>query len=144
KKQIGSLGMSILQHSDYGTACLARLYRVNPHSKRMKPAAVEDVAKKMIRDDLDKIRSAWAKQWFYYGNNPQVLSAAEMSDSIERELWALWILDEQFKLNLSDLSHRFGMDPTHAHDASRDRRKYNPLGIFAVGKHFPALTDPIL
>jgi hypothetical protein len=146
-KAMRSLAMSILEDPDYGHDCLEKLsgqYQgyVNPSGSNV--GTLRSLAKGMIRADIDKIRQQWADDWFFYGRNPPKLTAGAMRDGIELELWALWILNEQFKLNFSDLSARFGMDPNHEHDASLDREKYNPVGIVAVGKTFPRLTEPIL
>lgn len=95
-KSIGGLAMTILNSQDYGKACLKRLHRLQPHSVKANPDMQEVLAKKMIVDDLDRQRRQLAKQWFYYGNDPLQENLYDMSDKIETEIWASWILDQDF------------------------------------------------
>src|SRR5262249_8751435 len=68
--QIMSLAMSILNNPTYGQECLQKLDRLYPSAKRMNPRMREDMAKKMIRDDINEQRDRWASNWFYYANDP--------------------------------------------------------------------------
>ena len=97
-KAILSLAMSINEDSGYGAKCLEKLKRLNPRAKNPKASEneLELLAKQMIRSDLNKQRQQWADEWFYYGYDPG--PSAGMAESIELELWGLWILNEQLKL----------------------------------------------
>ncbi len=60
--------------------------------------ATLQVANKFVEKIVDEQREKWAKEWLYYGNNPPNASTYEMSRKIEREIWAMWILDQDFNL----------------------------------------------
>jgi len=53
----------------------------------------EEAAKKAIRGALDKQRRIWAKEWLYYGNDPNLRPQQELEHNLERQIWALWIID---------------------------------------------------
>jgi hypothetical protein len=95
-RSIGSLALGILQKQDYGRSCLARLYRLNPRAKKAKPDEQERMGKEMIVADVDRQRKEWAPQWLYYGYNPFAESFEKMSDKIEKEIWANWIIAQDF------------------------------------------------
>jgi hypothetical protein len=95
-KMIGSLALSIIQDQNYGKSCLKRLVRLNPQSARASADMQEALAKRMIVDDIDRHRREWAKDWFYFGNIPFQEGVNAMSEKIEKEIWASWILDQDF------------------------------------------------
>jgi hypothetical protein len=97
-KAIMSLAMSILENQDYGVQCLAKLRRINSGANRkdITEHELEAMAKKMIREDINKQRDQWANKWFYYGYNP-VFDGRE-AELIEREMWGLWLLNEKIQL----------------------------------------------
>jgi hypothetical protein len=101
-KAILNLGWSIHDSSDYGAECLQNLKRANPRARDPKVGDREllDLAKQMISADIDAQRKKWADEWFYYGNDPG--TTAGLAESIEREMWGLWTLNErlQFKTTL--------------------------------------------
>jgi hypothetical protein len=88
--------LGILQKQDYGRSCLARLHRLNPRAKKAKPDEQERLGKEMIVADVDRQRKEWAPQWLYYGYNPFAESFDKMSDKIEKEIWANWIIAQDF------------------------------------------------
>jgi hypothetical protein len=95
-KSIGSVALGILTAQDYGQACLKRLRKLNPSSVHASGDRLEALAKKMIVDDIDRQRREFAKKWFYFGNDPIVENLDDMSDKIETEIWATWIIDQGF------------------------------------------------
>jgi hypothetical protein len=97
-KAIMSLAMKINESSDYGPACLQRLERLDPRMKRASAAEREARAKAMIVNDIDRQRGKWADEWFYYGREPHPTRQPTLIDAVELELWAFWILQEQFKI----------------------------------------------
>ena len=70
-----------------------------PESKnpRIPPDQLEVIGVQRIASDFDKIRADFAKNWYYFGNNPDLTYLTSLDDRIEVELWALWILDQDFK-----------------------------------------------
>jgi hypothetical protein len=95
-KAIGSLALDIINNQDYGNSCLKRLHRLNPGSERTSEHMREQLAKKMIVEDIDRQRRELATGWLYYGNDPVREEIDVMSDKIETEIWASWIIDQGF------------------------------------------------
>jgi hypothetical protein len=62
----------------------------------------------MLNDDLDDLRRKWAKDpvWFYFGNIPFMYGGIELARIFERELWALWILDQDYKVVRKKMRYR--------------------------------------
>lgn len=97
-KAIMSVAMTINENSNYGAECLQKLKRITPLATAPKTTEkeLELMAKAMIRSDINTQREKWADEWFYYGNDP--IQTAGMSESIELELWGLWVLNEKLHL----------------------------------------------
>jgi hypothetical protein len=54
----------------------------------------------LVHQACDKQRSTWAKDpnWKYFGQNPpDPLHEARTTNAIEAQIWALWVLSEDFK-----------------------------------------------
>lgn len=102
-KAIMSLALSILENPSYGAECLERLRRLDARARdpRVTESQLELMAKEMIRNDLNNHRRKWANEWFYYGNDPG--PTAGLAESIELEMWALWILNEQFRVKFREV-----------------------------------------
>lgn len=105
---IMSLANSITENSNYGAECLQKLRRVEPRARdpKLTEKQLEPMAKDMIVRDIDAQRQKWANEWFYYGYDPG--TTAGMAENIERELWGLWILNEQFKVKTKEVTE--GLD----------------------------------
>jgi hypothetical protein len=101
---IMSLANSIAENANYGAECLQRLKRLHPSAFNSKVTEKhrELLAKKMIRDDIDRQRQEWADQWFYYGYDPG--TTTDMADDIEKEMWGLWILNEKLQAKTKSAS----------------------------------------
>ena len=50
-------------------------------------------AKRLVDLELEQQRNIWRKRWLYYGTEPNLLSTNEQVRAIEKEIWALWILE---------------------------------------------------
>ncbi len=94
---IMSVAMSIDENSEYGAQFLERLRRRNPHARagKMSDPELEIVAKAMIQEDINEHRRKWANDWLYFGNDPGTTDG--VAESIELEIWGLWILNEELK-----------------------------------------------
>ncbi len=94
---IMSLALSINLDFFYGAECLEKLRKLNPRVRAgiVSELELELLAKTMITYDIDQLRKKWADDWFFYGNDPG--TTAGVAESIEREMWALWILNEDFR-----------------------------------------------
>lgn len=72
---------------------------------KIKPTitALEKDGEKMIDQQVDKLREEYAKDWFYYGNNPDIGMLMDLNKRVEKQMWALWILDQQYKPHVIQL-----------------------------------------
>lgn len=96
-RAIMGLAISILQDQRYGAAALQRLYKKRHDARRMRLAEQERLGKEMILNDINDFRHKWASEWLYYGNNPAGESLHRMSDKMEREIWGMWLVEQDFK-----------------------------------------------
>lgn len=143
---IKKLAFDIRHNPDYGRQCLEKLSQrthghVNPAGSYY--ITLKSMAERMIREDIDRLRREWAADWFFFGSEIPTTSPDAMAEAIEIELWASWLLNEEFKLNREDRAS-MSMDPNSTYDPTKDRKRYNPFGIVAAGKTFPYLTEGIL
>jgi len=99
---IETLRDSIEADVEFGEKLQARLFKEQPSLKNLKPPhdipAQERAGQLMINKLLNDQRAVWAKQWFYYGNNPPVVKA-NLDVISEREIWAQWLLDQHVRVN---------------------------------------------
>ena len=67
---------------------------------KLNPADAERVRRgKMLLDDyFNALRKVYAESWFYYGNDPDHLNAATMTEAIEVQIWKLWVLGQEFRI----------------------------------------------
>lgn len=65
----------------------------------------EKAAKKAIREHLNIVRRAWAKKWFYFGQDPLLMKHGQMTNTLEREMWAVWIVGELVDLKKGEGRH---------------------------------------
>ncbi|MDZ4780104.1 MAG: hypothetical protein SGJ19_07630 [Planctomycetia bacterium] len=82
-----------------------------------------------IHDMVDQQRRSWAEQgqWFYYGNKPTPILEKHAINSIEAELWALWITQENFQPEHEEITG--GSDREGGEAVVGHRIKYdNPEG----------------
>lgn len=98
KKAIRDLAMRIRKDPNYGEDVLKKMYRIVPNSETQPYHAQEAAAKGMIRAGIDCTRIGWACDWLYYGNDPAPEAIDVMSNKMECEIWALWILDQKFRM----------------------------------------------
>jgi len=98
-KSMNKFGQSIQQDLLYGQSVLENMYRTVPGSDSFPYLAQESAAKGLIRHDVDEQRHRWAAQWAYYGCDPNPEAYHIMVRKIEKEIWALWVLDQKFKFH---------------------------------------------
>lgn len=101
---IGKFASKLISDStirqNFGAAVLAKLDREQPQLKNASLRERQEAGKKVVEEIVDKFRNHWADQWFYYGHNPPLTSTTEISRRIEREIWAMWILQQKFQIKL--------------------------------------------
>lgn len=97
-KTISELALGIKRDTNWGKEVLDYLYKTQPNLKHMNDVGHRMALNKHTEDLIDHWRAEWAKEALYYGRNPPATSTYEMSRRIEREIWAMWILDMNFGL----------------------------------------------
>jgi hypothetical protein len=85
---------AILNDGDFGHKWVKKLKQDYPNLKGQK--AQEDAMRRLISRSVDEQRRQWAKEWYYFGRNPGPLSDHFAATAFEAELWALWILSEEY------------------------------------------------
>ena len=98
KKAIRGLAMKVRKDPTYGEDVVKKMYRILPISETQPYYIQEAGAKGMIRAEIDDTRNGWAREWLYYGNDPAPEAIDVMSNKMECEIWALWILDQKFRM----------------------------------------------
>jgi hypothetical protein len=97
-KTISDLALAIKRDTNWGKEVLGHLYKTQPNLKQTNDVGHRLALNKHTEDLIDYWRGEWAKEALYYGRNPPVTSTYEMSRRLEREIWAMWILDMNFSL----------------------------------------------
>ena len=106
---IGSFADQILDSQlDWGGEQVKRLLKKYPELPKLTYQEQRRRGELMLNDDLDKMRQNWADNpvWFYFGNIPFNYGRFELARTIERELWALWVLDQDYKVEHKTMRYR--------------------------------------
>ena len=71
-----------------------------PESKnpRMSLDQLERIGIDRIVEYVDTLRQKYAGEWWYFGNNPNMSRLLMLDDRMEVELWAMWVLDQNYKV----------------------------------------------
>lgn len=102
RSQIRELALNVRRDAQFGRKMLDILYRLNPQIEKWGLREKQKAAELFIESWIDGCRSEWARKWLYYGNNPPKTSIFEMSRKLEREIWKMWILDQEFKFHKTE------------------------------------------
>lgn len=100
--RIAGFGLDLRKSPDFARIFLMNMNRRDPGFKKLDIRAKKQVIDRDIEKMVDMYRQIWAKSWLYYGNNPPPTTVDEISRRIEREIWAMWILEQDFKLKVSE------------------------------------------
>jgi hypothetical protein len=106
---IGDFADKILDSKlDWGGEQVKRLLKKYPELLKLPEQEQRRRGESMLNDDLDKMRNSWADNpvWFYFGYVPFSYSRFELARTIERELWALWVLDQDYKVEHKTMRYR--------------------------------------
>jgi hypothetical protein len=100
---LGTMRTNIDNNQAFGDEILEVFARQNPHTKtkHLNPreeTQLEEMAEEMLDVAFDKLRQEYARKWRYYGNNPGVLNLSSLTRKMELEIWALWILDQEYHI----------------------------------------------
>jgi hypothetical protein len=92
----GALEGKINQSPEFGGAVLREAER-RFGRPGMDDQEREMAGRKYLDEFFDKIRRYGYDNWFYYGNDPETHNAW-LSKRIEKIIWQIWILDQNFKI----------------------------------------------
>jgi hypothetical protein len=84
-KQIRNAGVRIRESRSFGQKWLAEA------------GGSEERAEELIKRQIERVRQQWADKWVYYGRDPSLKSPPALADTLEREIWACWILDQDIR-----------------------------------------------
>ncbi|MBI3411513.1 MAG: hypothetical protein HY040_24560 [Planctomycetes bacterium] len=62
----------------------------------------EQVGQKLIHKWVNEIREWLAREGHYFGNDPAKLDIGSVAQTMEREMWALWVLQQDFRVVFFD------------------------------------------
>lgn len=131
KNQILDLAIKIQRNPLIGKVVLEHLYKKRPEVAKMNIRDKQTAAERFVESIVDGHREKWAQEWLYYGNNPPTTSTTEMARKIEREIWAFWILDQEFKVKESTTGTMIGeyyeKGPTRIWAEGRNKIELHPL-----------------
>lgn len=148
---IKGLALKIKRHPDFGKNLLNTLRHTQPRLRGMQGRQLQLEVQRHIEKMLDERRNIWAsggegaEAWLYYGNDPPGTSIMEMSDKIEREMWAMWILDQAYKQKVDEIRD-IRDDVTVSRSSRVEGRDKIPFGepilrrLIALGVVFPQMT----
>jgi hypothetical protein len=112
--QLRTLSTNIDDKQDFGKAVLREVDKRFPRSKSRSQEAADDLLERNGRTLLDdyfyKLRQRYAKDWFYYGNDPVTSRLPLLAFHFEVQIWALWILNQDWKMKYA----AFGGEDTPA------------------------------
>jgi hypothetical protein len=91
----GALDAKINQSQEFGAAVLSASQRQSGNLS-MNDYQREQAGRKYLDEFFDKIRKYGYQNWFYYGNDPETNNVF-LSKKIEKIVWQVWILDQNFK-----------------------------------------------
>lgn len=130
-KTIAGLALFLRNNPEFGKYILEELFQKKPGLKSMNDDTILREAKKLVEDTVDLLRKSWAENWFYYGHNPPNTSIDEMSRILQREMWALWIIDQNFIFSRKPLK-QIGNAPSPYEQITVNGRNGIPLHKFIL------------
>jgi len=101
--QLTDLSENINRRQDFGDAVLREVDKRLPRRKDVTPDKWDELREtngmNLLDEYFDKLRQRHAKDWFYYGNNPVTARLPVLAFHIELEMWALWILAQEWRFD---------------------------------------------
>lgn len=98
----------------FGEAVVQEVLKVYPRLKAVSAdsadLAIVSNGQKMLDEYFDLLRQNFARDWFYYGNNPRPGSLHDLPFRLEIETWALWLTSQEWRSKY----HASGLDDSPA------------------------------
>ena len=93
--KLGLMGASINQCEEFGQEVVKSLHY--PANAKIDDKQKLADGKRALDRHFDSLRQQWATDYFYFGNNPAVFNFETLAFRFELEIWALWILGQEWK-----------------------------------------------
>jgi hypothetical protein len=143
-KQMGGTAIvnyagTILKDQWFGDRWVSKIRTERPG---LNERELEDEIKIHIETAVDLQRQEWAnnKDWLYFGNNPPMRPQAILINSLEAEIWALWIILEEYRIffpkvadTLFSESHHVRLEGKSGINLNKVLDRLVELGVF-VGR----------
>lgn len=110
-RMISDFALEIRRSDNFGRMFVARVLAKFPGLQSADFQRQLSQTRNQVESLVNDQRRIWANQWLYYGNYPPGTSTSEMARKIEREIWSIWILDQDFKLEEVHPIYRSNPDP---------------------------------
>jgi len=94
--QINRIAQTVNNSYTFGDAIVKRLQKETHGFDRLAPRIQFEMGTKLINGLMQDMRNDWASRWLYYGNDPPHPSWPRIIRELERELWCVWILQQNF------------------------------------------------
>jgi hypothetical protein len=103
---VEEIANSIFNDPDYGDRLVEVLIEEYPDFASQPANMQEAKGYEVINRWLNAQRTEWAKKWAYYGNDPPQKKDSVLAHHMERELWALWLMEHRKLIykNLTDIN----------------------------------------
>ncbi len=96
--QLMILRENINKKREFGDLVIKEVHKRFPKSKTREDDGQLELNGYAVLDEyFDTLRKQYARNWFYYGNNPITSRLPLLPFHIQVEIWALWILGQQWK-----------------------------------------------
>lgn len=100
---------------DFGDLVVKVVDVIYPRQKNLGPKQNDDNqernGKRMLDEFFDALRNNYARNWFYFGQNPNRGHMHALKFQLELETWALWILNQKWTLKTLEM-----IDPDTMYD----------------------------
>jgi hypothetical protein len=87
----------LLDGNTYGERCIRELYRMNPSLKMSASENLRIVGRGYVNSELMNLMNSWAANSIVFKYNPPNVADQTMADAIETNIWANWILYNDFE-----------------------------------------------
>lgn len=149
--QLQELHHTINNNPKMGVQLLEALRNQNPRLRQITdPYKLAEECNKLIDKWLNEQRAIWAKDWFFYGHNaPRRGQIANLNIMFEREMWAMWVLEEEISIEKIHIKQHYpsdGLGPAQNVEGTvfQIKSKSKLLETKAVQKRLIYLGFPLL
>jgi hypothetical protein len=97
QNNINAMTQAINRSATFGEAIVKRLSKENAGFDRLPFNRQFDLGTRTINAMMQVNREKWAASWLYYGNDPPEPHWSRIIEDLEKQLWCIWILQQNFR-----------------------------------------------